>query len=56
MIKKGITGSTYSINFRKVVVGLGILITVLLLPWMREGFAFVFLENNFFGTFFPENP
>jgi len=54
MSKKVITRLTHSTKFRDLVVGLGILISVLLLYWMREGFASVLVENNFFGIFFTK--
>jgi hypothetical protein len=38
------------INFRDLVVGLGILVTILVLYWMRS----VFLESNFFRRLIAE--
>ena len=52
MSKKGIVRLTHFLNFRDLVVGLGILVTILLLYGMRESFASVFVINNFFGMFF----
>ena len=54
MGKNVITRLAQSTKFRDLVVGLGILITLLLLYSMRESFVSVLTENNFFGIFFTK--
>ena len=48
MHKKVITRLTQFINFRDLVVGLGILVTVLLLYCVRDRTGSLLLEGNFF--------
>lgn len=54
MNKRGIPRLTDFINYRDVVVGLGILISLLLLYWMREDFSTVVIKPNFFGVILLE--